>query len=109
MTEWKVYGVCPGCGYKEIPYHGNMWFLEKELCVCPVCGTWVKEWNRKVGRKVIIKKGEEGYGDERYRWEWKEYVDPKKSNDRFMNIMFWFFILLYAVGVLLAGVCIWYT
>ena len=70
--DWQLYGVCPECGYKEIVPLGDMWFLEMELKVCPKCGMSVKMFEQKIGRRVIMKKGNHFWSANVWGWEWKD-------------------------------------
>lgn len=70
--NWHNYGVCPECGYAErIPF-GDMWFLEKQLSLCPNCGTSVKKWIKKTGRRIVVKEGKHFWSRNTFGWEWKD-------------------------------------
>ena len=70
--DWNVYGMCPKCGHSELAPLGDMWFLEMQLNVCPKCGTSVIRWEKRVGRRVIVKKGKYFWSRDRYYMEWKD-------------------------------------
>ena len=70
--DWNTYGVCPGCGFTAKAPLGDMWFLEKEMVICPDCGISVKKWEKKVGRRVIVEKGKYFWTRNTWGWEWKD-------------------------------------
>ena len=69
--DWKIYGVCPKCGNTAVLAFGDMWFLEKQMPICTVCGTPVCRWERKTGRRVILEKGKHFWSKNKWGWEWK--------------------------------------